>query len=506
MTRMRIIFILIMSMVLCATGVMAQDNATCSPLVQQALSALGDHCDALDRNSACYGFNRVDARFRQEHAEGFFSHPSDRTPLIDLMSIKTQPFQSQLAEWGIAVMNVQANLPGTLPGQAVTFLLLGDSELENGVAPEDVTAPGDAYTVMTRAQVNLRSGPGTQYNVIDTAPSGDMLYVDGFDDSRGWLRVVSGGRITWVSAEFVESTEPGGLSHLPTINQQTRSTMQAFTFRTGFSGVECEDVPPASLVIQGPENFTVNVNANGTEIQLGSTIVLLMTEDGLLQLITLDGTAQINGVNIHAGYTMFARVDENGQVIGNWFGARPATFDELAQFRSLEYVSGEILSYEIVIPPPGTPPQTTITITNEDGTVTVSGPQCAGFVPTSPLHPVSGGQQAFYWDAASGAEGGYRLVLLAEDNSVINTVSVPAGVTTQTVNLSEYRGGNLNWEVHALNSAGEVLCTTSRVANAFSPAYIPPRELTYAERCAAAGGVVMTGPSCYVIGTGFITP
>src|SRR5262245_43919678 len=82
---------------------LAQD--ACPALVQQALASLSDYCDTLDRNSACYGFNRLDTTFTQVQPEGYFSHPSDRAGLVDLQSIHSAPLNTDTQEWGLAVMN-----------------------------------------------------------------------------------------------------------------------------------------------------------------------------------------------------------------------------------------------------------------------------------------------------------------------------------------------------------------------------------------------------------------
>ncbi len=118
-----------------AVMVSAQDTAptTCSTFINQALSALSNNCGDLSRNTACYGFNNLTATFMQPLAPDAFAHPNDRVNLADLQSITTAPLDPAISQWGIAVLKAQANLPDALPGQAVTFLLLGDVTLKTGV-------------------------------------------------------------------------------------------------------------------------------------------------------------------------------------------------------------------------------------------------------------------------------------------------------------------------------------------------------------------------------------
>ncbi|MEP7293098.1 MAG: hypothetical protein ABI835_15050, partial [Chloroflexota bacterium] len=117
------------------TRLTAQDTATCPSVIQAALDEVGNNCGGLDRNSACYGYESVLASFSQPKPEDYFNQPSDRAGLIDLQGISTAPLDEQLNQWGIALMSVQANLPDTLPGQSVVFMVLGGTQVENAVAP-----------------------------------------------------------------------------------------------------------------------------------------------------------------------------------------------------------------------------------------------------------------------------------------------------------------------------------------------------------------------------------
>src|SRR5215510_4876639 len=103
--------------------VMAQAN--CSALVTQALDAVDENCNSAGRNEACYGYDQVEASFLVEVADDFFTQPSNTTSIVELETIRTAPLNTETGVWGVAVMNLQADLPNTLPGQSVTFVLLG---------------------------------------------------------------------------------------------------------------------------------------------------------------------------------------------------------------------------------------------------------------------------------------------------------------------------------------------------------------------------------------------
>ena len=151
-------------------------NNSCPTLVKQALEAVGNNCGGLSRNSACYGFNRVNATFSQNVDEGFFSKPSDQSGLKTLQSINTAPLSDALKEWGVAVMSVQANIPNSLPGQAISFILLGDVSVDNAVPADQAVAPAETPIAVTTLNTsNIRTLPTTNSNVVGSVNGGSAL-------------------------------------------------------------------------------------------------------------------------------------------------------------------------------------------------------------------------------------------------------------------------------------------------------------------------------------------
>jgi hypothetical protein len=278
-------FILVAAYIILAVASPGQSDiqaqgATCPAFIEQALDVLEDHCEALGRNAACYGFNRVDATFAQAIEPEFFSQPSDRAELTTLQSIRTAPLNLALERWGIAVMNVQANVPNTLPGQAVTFLLLGDTQVENRVLPDEAYLPPDPVTVNVRAgnSVNLRSGPGTANNIVGVASPGTVLLADALNDARDWVRVLYDDVPAWVSRSLVAAAGTDDLETLPLASAAAFTPMQAFYFTTGIGTPDCEEAPD-TLVVQGPEQLSVDLQVNGAQFTIGSTIALTSPGD-----------------------------------------------------------------------------------------------------------------------------------------------------------------------------------------------------------------------------------
>ncbi len=237
---MRVLLIVVLITLLSVGGAAAQtDAATCSALVDQALSALETRCGGMDRNSACYGYTRLQATPFDPLTPITFSAPDDRAALAALSQVQTAPLDPISGDWGIAVLKVQANIPEALPGQAVTFLLMGDVQLENAVDPSSGQPP-----------------------------------------------------------------------------------MQAIYFRTGITGTECSDAPEPALVIQSPENLTVNLTVNGADISIGSTAVLTTLpgeadpEAVDLEITVIDGRVTLpDGRIIPSGFWSRAELDADGRFV-----------------------------------------------------------------------------------------------------------------------------------------------------------------------------------------------
>jgi len=108
--------------------VTAQDQ--CPTIVQSAVEVLAVDCAGLERNQACYGNGEIVAS-PQPGASLTFEAPGDIDDVANFDSLILSPLDENSGAWGIALLQVQADLPETLPGQNVSVLLFGDVELTN---------------------------------------------------------------------------------------------------------------------------------------------------------------------------------------------------------------------------------------------------------------------------------------------------------------------------------------------------------------------------------------
>src|SRR5690606_23821036 len=186
--------------------------------------------------------------------------------------------------------NVQANVPGALPGQSIVFMLMGDTEVTNAVSPENILPEVEPVDVTTLTETRVVSSPTVNANTVATVQAGTLLEALGINDD--WLRVYSDVGLGWVAADAVVNT--AALSDLLTITESMQPPMHAFQVSTAFNYVVCNEAP-SLLAIQSPENLKVDLMANGVHINMGSLILVRVLAPGdTLEIMTVEGDVTLD--------------------------------------------------------------------------------------------------------------------------------------------------------------------------------------------------------------------
>ena len=464
-------------------------DATCDTVVQQALVKVGDVCSDVGRNAACYGYNRLRPIFNTEVENDYFTKPADQTDIRKLLSLQTADLDIQTGEWGIAVLNLQANLPDTLPGQALRFIMLGNVNVRNDVQPDAAAASSKPITLHAASVADIHAAPDADSAVVTSVEAGNALISDERSDDSLWVRVIVGdSAFGWILAASV--TETDSVMALPAERNRPLAPMQAFHIQASGTGVTCTK-SPALLILQSPHQTQVKITANGAEVSLGSTIVLWTTEDGRLVILTVDGLATVDGVKIPTGFRADAPIDSTTRdVIGGFSNLRLMSPDELDILKMLENLPESILNYKIVVdaalvqalPTPTPRP----VVTPQPATAVPT--TCNNFKATSPLDGLNYGSNIFYWDGIPTATT-YRVnvynldkgsVLVRSFETTGNQTNLTPSITNETVGL----GFKFAWEVQALVN-GIAVCTTTRVfvprasrPNGTNPTRTPSRTAT----------------------------
>src|SRR4051812_37175893 len=109
-----------------SAGPVRANTNLCQTVMTRAMDTLQSTCTRVGRNKACYGNNLVKADTQAQ-----FSNVGDITNISEIHSLSTAPLDEQNGIWGLTLLKMQANLPDSLPGQNVTFLVFGNTHIDN---------------------------------------------------------------------------------------------------------------------------------------------------------------------------------------------------------------------------------------------------------------------------------------------------------------------------------------------------------------------------------------
>lgn len=437
----------------------------CAAIVQETISDLHASCSNIAGNSVCFGrATSVEALDASNTAP--FAQAGDTLSLSNVQQVSTARLVTEGDQWGLAELTVHANVPLSVSGQGLRYILLGDVNLENTVPFDRAFIPSQPIKVAPLVGANLRSFPSTDGRVVASATVGQELLADGLSADQAWLRVLNDNTPVWISRQVVTTLE-GSIEDLPTVGTDTRTLMQSFILKTGTEAAECAGAPPSMMVIQAPDGMTANITVNGIDVRLTCTIALRNLPDNALQLFVLGGGANTGGVSVPPGFTMTVSLDENGSnANGLWTGLRPITDQERQSLMPLEALQSSEPYCDLTIPTQADVAAILAQLNRAAGEQTVAGPasgnvKCAGFRPTSPIEGMPFGVVNFYWDRAEGAST-YRLNIY-ENGALIRSVDVDGFNTTTTIDTSALGGGsNYTWDVQAFYE-GQLACTTGQI-------------------------------------------
>lgn len=143
-------YVALFGLLWCGLIASAQTINTCPEIVEFALGTVEENCQSTGRNQACYGNISLEIEPRSGVESLQFEQIGDVVDVADVQSIRLSPMDEENGAWGVVLMRLQANLPDTLPGQNVTFLLFGDVSLMNAVHPDSANLnPMQAFYLTT---------------------------------------------------------------------------------------------------------------------------------------------------------------------------------------------------------------------------------------------------------------------------------------------------------------------------------------------------------------------
>ena len=184
--KISFIFSLLLTMLLIQPA-QAQDSeqGACPTIVNQVLQSVDNICSDTGRNQACYGNLAVEVVAREDIT---FANVGDIADVAAIESLRMSPLDEASEAWGVTLMRLQANLPNTLPGQNVTFVLYGDVEITNAVSANNTSAtPMQAFYLQTGVgESQCAEAPDSGLLVQTPEGVGEVTFsVNGVDISVG---------------------------------------------------------------------------------------------------------------------------------------------------------------------------------------------------------------------------------------------------------------------------------------------------------------------------------
>ncbi len=194
----------------------------CPPIVQTALAAVEDGCGDMQRNEVCYGNNSVSGEWTLD-TEPLFSNPGDIASITGLQQLTVAELDEDTNKWGVAKMSLLANVPDSVPGQNIIFLILGDVEISD--AENDMQAfyfsSGISRSVCKNVPengiiINTPDGIGQvdfTINGVDVS-IGSTAYLTAPEDGDFGIQLLEGDLEVTVD-DVTESLEPNEITFIP---------------------------------------------------------------------------------------------------------------------------------------------------------------------------------------------------------------------------------------------------------------------------------------------------
>lgn len=204
---------LLLTWVVAPVGAQGGEGETCQQFVSRVMSELGTNCANQDGNTVCYGFNDVTGMVIEGEVEpdDFFDEVGYRFPLDQLARVSGSPFDFENKTWGVSVLKVLA-------------YPVMDEEADTASMTEEPIEPKEIVIFM----------------IGDVTLENDVLPT--YDDEGNLV-----------------------------VDAETPGPMQVNFLRNGHTTPACEEAIPPMLLVQGPEDATVDITINGMVIRLNAT-------------------------------------------------------------------------------------------------------------------------------------------------------------------------------------------------------------------------------------------
>ena len=198
-------------------------------------------------------------------------------------------------------------------------------------AAEAASLPVEAeptYIQVTVSVLNVRSGPGTDYDKVGTVRSGQVLQAV---EENGWYKVDSG----YVSAEYVKEVDASAASQAGKGQEIANYALQFVGYPYVYGGSSPKGFDCSGLVSYCFQSFGYSTNRTAATLYSNGTAVEKSDlQPGDAVFFRSDGSSTIshvglyigNGEMIHAsssaGKVIITNIEDSGYYTRNYVGAR----------------------------------------------------------------------------------------------------------------------------------------------------------------------------------------
>lgn len=183
-----------------------------------------------------------------------------------------------------------------------------------------IIASADSGVVLPNDGLNQRSGPGTNYSILQAFPKGTILNVESVEN--GWVKCTYNSKTGYVSAQYLNIRKDNVADRNGTnISRDGVTGKDIVDFAATFlgtpyryggaspSGFDC-----SGLVYYTYKNFGINLNRTSSGQALNG---IWVSKDNLQvgDILCFGSGSNINHVGIYAGDGMFIHSPQTGDVV-----------------------------------------------------------------------------------------------------------------------------------------------------------------------------------------------
>lgn len=278
-------------LILSPTLVLAQTQ-TCAAIIQAAVASTVLECENLAPGQVCYGNAFVEI---ESDADLEFDRRGARADVNDVQVLRSNPMSLERGEWGMAVLDVSANKPE----QTVTYVVVGDVEIENTSETTEQVLLLDAR-VREVTGANVRALPSEDSELVTRLLSGDVISVTGILEDGTWLRLrLPGDEVGWVWADLMRVEGDRDLIEIAAPNDDAPtnfySPLQAFDLQSGVFAAICDAAPDSGVLIQSADRSgPINLQINGVTVVFEGTFFVQTDLNNELVFSVLEGAITLN--------------------------------------------------------------------------------------------------------------------------------------------------------------------------------------------------------------------